>query len=258
MNWNSTFCLFGAAALLATGPSWRAYRPNTEPVSLSNSPNQNVAAVVLYSPVQIIGPSGYRSILDSGQDLQSTLYGKFTFANTYNCDINDNGVNLSGDQKFSFTGGSFFKGDNLFFNGASTINNGAGDLTVATVGNIVLRPTGIITGTILAAGTVNTTDATVTTCYSIVPTADKAIHVHANVVGNGTASNCSYELGATFKTVGAVVTQISSTAAIYTREENVAANATLDTDGTNIRVRITGIAATNMSWNAFVNISYAP
>lgn len=101
---------------------------------------------------------------------------------------------------------------------------------------------------------VSTTDATVTTIYTFVPTSGKMTRVVADVIGNATGANFSITRIAAFKSVGGVVTQIGAVASIGGTTESGAPAATIDTDGTNVRVRVTGIAATNYSWNAHINI----
>ena len=111
------------------------------------------------------------------------------------------------------------------------------------------------------AATVQTTDATVTTCGTYTLADQKACHVSVKVVALQTATNgAGYVLEATFRRNGANVTQVGATTLVIADEDVGLAlgTATLDASGTSIRVRVTGVAATTISWRARGTVVLAP
>lgn len=99
-------------------------------------------------------------------------------------------------------------------------------------------------------GTVQTVDATVTTVASYVPPDLKTTLVRAWVVHqkSDNSQGSGYELIATFRRSGATVTQIGSTTQVAVHEDVAGNDATIDTSGGVIRVRVTGAAATTLNW----------
>ena len=63
-------------------------------------------------------------------------------------------------------------------------------------------------------------------------------------------STASYRRAATFKSVGGVVSQVDTTEEPYSKADLALAAcvATIDTSGGLVRVRVTGIAATSLTW----------
>lgn len=109
-------------------------------------------------------------------------------------------------------------------------------------------------------GTVQTTDATVTTLLSFTPTADRTVIVKLLGVGRKSddTQGAGYEVTATFRVTGAgAVTQIGTTSILNGPQEDDAAWAmTLDTDATLIRARVTGVAATTIKWTGAMHWIY--
>ena len=103
----------------------------------------------------------------------------------------------------------------------------------------------------IVGGTVSTTDATVTTLSLFGTTTDEVYHYECTVVAAQTttyAEVASYKLHGTFKNDGGTLTLVGSVTADHTGEDTGAWDATLDASGTDIRVRVTGAAATNVNW----------
>lgn len=102
-------------------------------------------------------------------------------------------------------------------------------------------------------GTVQTTDATTTTIASFTPPDNSVVQVRARIsarksdgtLGSGTV------LVATFRIASGSVTQLGSTAALTTGQNDAGASSwtfTLDTNGTIVRIRGTGAVATTVNW----------
>lgn len=100
----------------------------------------------------------------------------------------------------------------------------------------------------------NTTDATVTTAATFDTRTDKAYQVVARISAVNTttfAASAHYYLRAAFLNDGGTLAQQGATQSIAAALETAAlaaADATLDASGTQIRARVTGIAATNLTW----------
>lgn len=97
----------------------------------------------------------------------------------------------------------------------------------------------------------STTDATETVAATIPTFTDRAYHVHATIVATETDDHdevASYEIAATFKNDGGTVTQVGSTGEIYAGESTGGWAVAFAVDGTNIQIKVTGAAATNVSW----------
>lgn len=110
---------------------------------------------------------------------------------------------------------------------------------------------------------VTTTNATVTTLLSYTLTASRTYVIEARVVARrtggsaGTAEDgAGYVVRGTYKTSAGSATLIGSVTAVYTAESQAAWNATLDTSGAAVRVRVTGAANNNISWHATVFVSW--
>jgi hypothetical protein len=123
--------------------------------------------------------------------------------------------------------------------------------------NTSLRLLGFCDGS--KQGNVQTTDATVTTLLSFTPTADRTVVVKALIAGRRSddAAAGGYEVTATFRvTSGAAVTQVGATTAVATHEDDGTWAATLDTDGSLIRIRVTGVAGTTIRWTGAMRWLY--
>jgi hypothetical protein len=109
-------------------------------------------------------------------------------------------------------------------------------------------------------GAVTTTDATVTSAL-LIPVATSTVStVFVTVAGRNSAGSqgAAYVLSGTFRNDAGTVTQIGTTTALVTHEDNAAWACVLDVSGTNVRVRVTGAAATTITWNAGARALVAP
>jgi hypothetical protein len=104
-------------------------------------------------------------------------------------------------------------------------------------------------------GTVQTTDATVTTLYTFTIPASTTFAISASVVArrtggaSGTAEDGAfYERVAAIKNVAGTATIIGSVATPITIEDQAGWDCTIDVTGATARVRITGAASNNVSW----------
>lgn len=103
----------------------------------------------------------------------------------------------------------------------------------------------------LTAG-VKTTDATVTTLATLALDDGAVYWVMARVVARGTAGverAAYYKWACVYRQGGGAATQQGTTAAVTADIETTAGmDATIDVNGNNARVRVTGIAATTINW----------
>jgi hypothetical protein len=100
---------------------------------------------------------------------------------------------------------------------------------------------------------VTTTDATVTTLDTLATVSDSVYHATALVIAMETTDHdemASYEVSATFRNDGGVLTRIGS--AVTAHEDTPAWNCELDASGTDIRLRVTGAASTNINWRGAI------
>ncbi len=106
--------------------------------------------------------------------------------------------------------------------------------------------------------TVNTTDATQTTLFSVPITASRTYLIEARVTArrtggaSGTADDgASYVRRGTYTTKSGTVTLMGAVQTIGTDAEDQAAwDVTLDISTTNVRVRVTGAASNDVTWTA--------
>jgi hypothetical protein len=122
-------------------------------------------------------------------------------------------------------------------------------------GSVISGSNGIL-GTNVT-GTLQTTNATQSTLASYTTSTNDTVYAFTaevtGIVSGG--DSASYEIKGTFKRVSGTVTQIGPTLVTVSNEENVAwGGCTFDISGTDIRVRVTGLAATTINWKAFGNI----
>lgn len=104
--------------------------------------------------------------------------------------------------------------------------------------------------------TVNTTDATVTTLYTFTLPASTDVGIEARVVArrtggsSGTAEDGAYYiLNALYKMVsGTTATIIGSVGQTVVGESQAGWDATLDTTGATVRVRVQGASNNNVTW----------
>lgn len=105
--------------------------------------------------------------------------------------------------------------------------------------------------------TVTTTDATVTTLTTYTTASDTAYTIQATVtaVQDTGATVASYVMYGTFRNDSGTLTQRGVTTYSHTVEDTAGWDCVYDTSGTDVRVRVTGAAATNIRWQAHLRIS---
>lgn len=112
---------------------------------------------------------------------------------------------------------------------------------------------------VCANATVTTTDATVTTALSVSIPVGSAVHIHAKVICREVTTGTTvggYDIIAVGNNIGGTSAIVGAAAAVATIESNAALAATIDVDNTTdtARVRVTGIAATNLRWFVGVEV----
>lgn len=105
-------------------------------------------------------------------------------------------------------------------------------------------------------GTASTTDGTVTTCgtYTVPDLSTVTVTARVSAVQDSHAAGAAYVIVAGFRRNGATVTQIGATSALVTAEDDAAWNAAFDVSSTEVRIRVTGKAATNVNWRARADV----
>lgn len=122
----------------------------------------------------------------------------------------------------------------------------ADELSVVTGGRETLR---------LQSGTVNTTDATVTTAATYGTSTDVVVTLMVFVKAYNTTDyteGAGYVLSGTFRNDGGVLSQVGSTSTNLSAEDTAGWDCVLDTSGTDVRVRVTGAVATNVTWDVSI------
>jgi hypothetical protein len=87
---------------------------------------------------------------------------------------------------------------------------------------------------------------------------DKTYHVEATVVAreiSGGNEAASYSVIGTFHNDGGTLAVVGSLTANHTAEVTSGWACTMDAYGTDIRVRVTGAAATNILWKGWLNVT---
>jgi hypothetical protein len=106
----------------------------------------------------------------------------------------------------------------------------------------------------ISTATVDTTNATVTTAATLVTVTDTVelveVYVNARRTSGGVLS-ASYIRRARLQNAAGVLT-VNGLAAEFTNEGNAALDCTITVSGVNALVRVTGIAATNITWNCLI------
>ncbi|MEB3150913.1 MAG: hypothetical protein VKL60_18085 [Sphaerospermopsis sp.] len=106
--------------------------------------------------------------------------------------------------------------------------------------------------------TVNTTDATVTTLHTITLATDTTYDIWGKVrarrtggASGTTGDSAGYNFFATVKNIGGTASLVS-TADITAKEDQSAWDLTIDATGATIRIRVTGAASNNITWDLFL------
>lgn len=96
---------------------------------------------------------------------------------------------------------------------------------------------------------VQTTDATETTCLSQDFDDNTAGHLKASIVAYDSSGGdtASFELVGTFETTASTTSQVGTTTLLHTSNESTW-TATFDVSGNTARIRVTGTAATTINW----------
>lgn len=111
-------------------------------------------------------------------------------------------------------------------------------------------------GKILNSDVLMTTDATVTTLDTFALEDETAYHIHSTIIGveSGSGNRAGYEIIGIFYRDGGGATQQGSTDARLTIESDANWACVFDTNSNDVRIRVTGVAATNISWRASTRI----
>lgn len=111
------------------------------------------------------------------------------------------------------------------------------------------------------SGSVQTSDATVTTLKRIDLTNNKTylfdIHVVARRTSGGN-EGAGYQVAATFRNDSGTVTQVGTTTAVATHEDVAGWAVTLAISGTFVDVKVTGVAAVTIDWVGVIDYILAP
>lgn len=108
----------------------------------------------------------------------------------------------------------------------------------------------------MAAATVTTANATPTTILTYTPIDGATTYLRVYVAGkNGTTVGCAFQRGVTFRRNGNTVTQIGSVVQVGTMQDAALNTTTVTfTTGTGtIIIQVTGVAATTIDWQVFVD-----
>ena len=136
-----------------------------------------------------------------------------------------------------------------------------------TLGSVIYSLSSTATGSdpteLLYQNRVATTDATVTTLHSFTIPASTTLMITAHVVARrtggaaGTAEDgAGYVIRGTYKNVAGTATLIGAVSADYTAESVAGYDATLDVSGGTARLRVTGVASTNITWHMTARVWY--
>lgn len=103
---------------------------------------------------------------------------------------------------------------------------------------------------------VTTTDATVTTCGLYTMPDEASARVQAIVMGRqaGSTNAAGYFFTAFVKREAGTLSLMGAAVDQGSVEDDAAWNATIDVFGTDVRVRVTGVAATTIVWQATIEI----
>ena len=104
---------------------------------------------------------------------------------------------------------------------------------------------------------VNTTDATQTVAAVVETATDRAYLLTAKVVATETTDHdeaASYGRAATFANDGGTVSQVGSTTDLWTHEDTAGWDVDFNISGTDVRLRVTGAAATAVSWLVDIDV----
>lgn len=147
----------------------------------------------------------------------------------------------------------------------TTSPQGKWHVVQATLGSIVQRLQSTATNDDPTEDTlqdrVATTDATVTTLHTYTIPASTTVVLEAHVVARRTGGvagtgedGAGYGIVATFKNVAGTATQIGATTVLYSHESVAGYDCVFDVTGATARVRVTGVASTNITWHLTLRV----
>jgi len=119
-------------------------------------------------------------------------------------------------------------------------------------GYLQISPTTNGEGLCFANNETTTSDATETSLIILTSQTDRAYHVTSYVVATETTDHdevASYVIHGTFKNDGGTLTAIGVTSQVHEGEDTAGWDASYDVSGTDIRVRVTGAAGTDIRWH---------
>lgn len=101
-----------------------------------------------------------------------------------------------------------------------------------------------------------TTDATTTNTKLYTPTDDGVyiVESYSTAFRSSTEDSMGVKGFAVFKVIAGVVTQVSTTDTVRKSNFPASVKATIDTDDTNIRIRLTGLAGATINWRTNIKI----
>jgi trimeric autotransporter adhesin len=122
---------------------------------------------------------------------------------------------------------------------------------IEATGEIVYVP-----GSVNPAFVITTTDATVTTAYTQPVAASKTIIMTTNItaIRSNLTAGAAYVIKGAFKNNAGTVTQIQTTIK-EAFEDDLAWDVNYSISGTNVLVRVTGVAATTITWTGSLSIT---
>ena len=138
------------------------------------------------------------------------------------------------------------------------LSTSAGDDLILQAGHSTVLVLKVDRSLEITSGGVATTDATVTTAHTFPTVSDTSYTITSTcTMQSSSAANGGLVIRSAFKNVSGTVTQIGATQAVSTFEENAATAVAHVISGTNILTRVTGIAATDITWNCGVTFTEA-
>ena len=188
--------------------------------------NGSSAEILIQGNIFDGGSSNSIQVADTGKILTNTVITNNKFLNVGGFVVTDGGL------------GAF--GNNVVYDQTNVTD---GSESSPTSGDGIHRTPG--------SKEVTTTDATVTT-LELVDTANDAVyHAEAIVMATETAAHdemASYHIAGTFRNDGGTLTQVGATTVIHSAEDTVGWDCDFDVNADDIRLRVTGAAATNVNW----------
>jgi len=224
---------FKTESATPTTQSWLLKAPDSEELTM------NLATLTAPRTVQFQDRSGYAAL----QSPAALSQGSVPF-------VDAGGLLAQNNARLYWDNTSFRLGINT---------NAPGD-SMHVVGNLRVSGSGSIMRLLadsdfrVAQATVNTTDASTSTAMTVAIPTDTCVMLTAHVVARRTGGSSGnpqdsavYVRTARLKNVAGTVT-LATLQSDYTSEDQMGWNATVDVNGTNARVRVTGANNNNVQW----------